>query len=686
MNRSSRRRRDPAAETIARGVASGEELFGGKLAHNHGAFAHQDAHLQLSLLGTFRQLPRLVAASVRLAWRTDPRALSAVGLAELGRGVAGAFSLLATNQVLVRLFAQGATPDRVRAALPALLALAASGVVVSLLQALSTGAAGRLEPKLERVAETSLLSKTARVEMATLEDGDFKRLLQSASWGTDASRRMISYTIGIANALISLAAAATVLAVLHPVLLPLLALITVPQAWGAVRDARRRYASVQKWIDHNRQQGEVAWHLRHIGSGPEVRVHGVGDYLVEHFERMAAAGEAEESRLARAEAVTGLLSAALAGLATGVTYVVLGWLTWTGRTGLAASGTAVLAIRTGTGALTRLVEQVQQTYKQSLFVQDLERACALADEHAIPRGGLPVERFPDRIRLDDVTYTYPGRDTPAVDAVSLTIERGQVIALVGENGSGKSTLAKIIAGLYRPQSGHIHWDGIDDTTLDRDQLFGRVALISQSFTEWPFTAAANIRIGRPTTQGHTTDGVATTVPGPRAHPDTAPERPGPTPDPALEAAARYAEADRVIDELPRKWHTLLDRSYVGGVALSGGQWQRILLGRGVYRDADLIIADEPTSALDARAEIAAFERIRALADSGRTVILITHRLAGTRLADHIYVLDHGALIEHGTHHELLAHEGRYATMYHMQANQYETGHNGSGHNTAQPPG
>ncbi|MFI1585456.1 ATP-binding cassette domain-containing protein [Embleya sp. NPDC020630] len=194
-------------------------------------------------------------------------------------------------------------------------------------------------------------------------------------------------------------------------------------------------------------------------------------------------------------------------------------------------------------------------------------------------------------------------------------------------------------------------------------------------------AAANIRIGRPTTQGHTTDGAAATVPGPRAYPDTAPERP----DPALEAAARYAEADRVIDELPRKWHTLLDRSYVGGVALSGGQWQRILLGRGVYREADLIIADEPTSAPDARAEIAAFERIRALADSGRTVVLITHRLAGTRLADHIYVLDHGALFEHGTHHELLAHEGRYATMYRMQANQYETGHNGSGHTTAQPP-
>lgn len=653
-------RRDRAAEAIAEGVASGQELFGGNLEVDHAYYRHNTAHLELTLLDTFRQLPRLVGQSVRLAWQADRSAMLAVAAAELGQGLTGAFSLLATNQVLVGLFAQGPTPDRVRNALPALIAVAISGALTALLHALSTVAAGRLEPKVERAAEVTLMTKVARVEMRTLEDGDFKRLLQSASWGTDASRRMIGHSVGIVNALISLAAACAVLTVLHPILLPLLILITLPQAWGAVRDARRRYRSTQAWIDHGRQQSELAWHLKDRNSAQEVRVHGVGAYLLHHYRRMAAAREAEETRLARAEAVTGLTSSSLSGLAALLTYSVLAWLVLSGRTDLAASGTAVLAIRTGTGGLSRLVNEVQSTYRQSLYLADYERACRLSDEHAIPEGGVPVKEFPDRITVENVTYTYPDREKPAIDGVSLTLKRGEIIALVGENGSGKTTLAKLIAGLYRPDSGRILWDETDDNALNRDDLFSQVALVSQSFTEWPFTAAANITIGRPRTSPE--------------HPEPRPDRnPAPRiPDPRLTSAAEYAEADTVIDELPKGWATLLDRSYVGGVALSGGQWQRLVLARARYRDAALIIADEPTSALDARSEIAAFAKIRSLADAGQTVILITHRLASTRLADHIYVLDHGRLTEHGTHQTLMQADGPYADMYTLQATQYAT--------------
>ncbi|MEU8134721.1 ABC transporter ATP-binding protein [Streptodolium elevatio] len=652
-----RRRRDRAAEAIAAGVASGQELFGGNLEMDHAYYRHNTAHLELTLLDTFRQLPRLVAQSVRLAWQADRSAMLMVAAAELGQGLTSAFSLLATNQVLVGLFAQGPTPDRVRNALPALVAVAISGALTAVLHAVSTVAAGRLEPKVERAAEVTLMTKVARVEMRTLEDGDFKRLLQSAAWGTDASRRMIGHSVGIVNALISLAAASAVLTVLHPILLPLLILITLPQAWGAVRDARRRYRSTQAWIDHGRQQSELSWHLKDRNSAQEVRVHGVGAYLLHHYRRMAAAREAEETRLARAEAVTGLASSSLSGLASLLTYAVLGWLVLSGRTDLAASGTAVLAIRTGTGGLSRLVTEVQATYRQSLYLADYERACHLCDKHAIPEGGTPVEDFPARITVENVSYTYPDREKPAIDGVSLTLDRGEIIALVGENGSGKTTLAKLIAGLYRPDDGRILWDGTDDNDLNRDDLFSQVALVSQSFTEWPFTAAANITIGRPRTSP--------------AQPGRPKPRPG-FPDARLTSAAEYAEADSVIDELPKGWGTLLDRSYVGGVALSGGQWQRLVLARARYRDAALIIADEPTSALDARSEIAAFAKIRSLADAGQTVILITHRLASTRLADKIYVLDHGRLIEHGNHSTLMHANGAYADMYTLQAAQYAT--------------
>ncbi|WP_318836426.1 ABC transporter ATP-binding protein [Actinomadura rudentiformis] len=224
--------------------------------------------------------------------------------------------------------------------------------------------------------------------------------------------------------------------------------------------------------------------------------------------------------------------------------------------------------------------------------------------------------------------------------MSATVGRGEVVALVGENGSGKTTLAKLLAGLYHPDSGTIRWDGTDLTAIHGDALRRRISVIAQDHTRWPLTVRENIVMGRPLDE----------------------ER--------LAHAAAAAGADRVIGELDQGYDALLDRRFRGGHDLSGGQWQRIAAARGFYRDATLVIFDEPTSALDARAEHALFERIRRHAD-GRTVILITHRLASVRFADRIYVLDHGRVAEHGTHAELLRNGGLYADLYELQASAYQ---------------
>jgi ATP-binding cassette subfamily B protein len=642
---SGRERRDAAAETLAAGIASRTELFGGKLHYDSGYNRHESAAAESSFVATFRRLPRLISRSFKLAWAADRAALVAVAVAQIGQGVAAAFGLLAANQVLIQLFAGGPTPDRVRAALPALAFVAGAGMVAVLLTAVTTAATGRLEPKVERTAEVELLRRVIRVEMTTIEDAEFKRLLQSARFGTDATRRMVSYSIAVVNALVALAAAGSVLAILHPLLLPMLLLIIVPEAWGTVRSARRRYRSVQAWLDHARGQGEIAWQLVQRGPAQEVRVHGAGEYLLDHYRRMAAASEAEQTRLARAQAGTDLATSALSGLATGATYVLLGWLLLSGRAELAASGTAVIAIRTGTMNLATLVRQVNQLYESSLFYLDLEEVCAEADRRAIPHGGVVIERFPDRVEVEGVTFTYPDRDKPALDDVTLTVERGQIVALVGENGSGKTTLAKLIAGLYRPDAGRITWDGVDLVAADRASVFEHVALVPQDFTQWPFTARANVTIGRPRSA---------------------------SPEEALDRAADYAETDRVVGDLPKGWDTLLDRGFTGGVQLSGGQWQRIVLARARFRDAPLLICDEPTAALDPRAEIEAFDRIRELARMGMTIVLITHRLASVRHADRIHVLDHGKLVEQGTHAELLAAGNLYAEFFGLQAAQYAT--------------
>ncbi|WP_338419912.1 ATP-binding cassette domain-containing protein [Streptomyces klenkii] len=212
--------------------------------------------------------------------------------------------------------------------------------------------------------------------------------------------------------------------------------------------------------------------------------------------------------------------------------------------------------------------------------------------------------------------------------VSLTVERGEVIALVGENGSGKTTLTQLITGLFLPQAGTVRWDGTNLADADPHTVWRHVALVPQEYTLWPLTARENIHLGAPRPEG----------------------------DQAVHAAAAAARADAVLAALPDGLNTSLARSWWGGHDLSGGQWQRIALARAFHRDAQVLVMDEPTAALDARAEAALFASLRTLA-AGRTTFLVTHRLASTRHADRIIVLDNGRIVEQGPYEELATKPG-----------------------------
>ncbi|MGW0874292.1 ABC transporter ATP-binding protein [Streptomyces sp. NPDC002740] len=626
-----------------------QELFGGPLRYDLSWSHHEHAGLDLTMRSALRSMPALVGAALRRAWSADRRALLAVAVSEIGQGIAAAVGLLAINAVMHALLAgSGDAAERLHALLPGLLAAAAIGVVNSALAAWSTSRAGRLEPMVERIATTQYLAAAARVELEAIDDPDFRRLVDVAQYGPGSARRMIGVCVAALNGLISLIATAGVLAVLHPALLPMLILIAAPRGWGAMRVAQERYVSVMSWLEHVRAGRLIGNLLTERSAAQEVRLHAVGAFLLDRYERMAQSAEAEQERLASSKALTEWVASALSGLALAATYGAMFWLIMSGRMSLAIAGTAVIAVRTGSASLGALVMNINQLHEESLYVRDHARFLAQAAQRTIPEGGDPVPEQVRQVVLDRVTYRYPDRDTAALDQVSLSLPMGSVTAVVGENGSGKSTLMKILSGMLLPQAGTLRWGEADISGLDRSQVFERVSLLTQDFQRWPVTAAMNIRLGRP------------------SHAATPEE---------LQPSVDYAAAGSVIAKLPHGLDSLLARMFRGATELSGGEWQKVGLARTHWRSAtsqadSVLIVDEPTSALDPEAEIEAFNRIRRLAAPNRAVVLVTHRMSGVRQADRIYVLNAGHLVEHGTHDQLIAAQGRYAAMFDAQAAQY----------------
>ncbi|MGA5300803.1 ABC transporter ATP-binding protein [Nucisporomicrobium flavum] len=593
----------------------------------------------------FRRLPRLLRSAWSLAWRASPGSTAAVVVFQVLGGLASAAGLISVVGVFDGLLQQGPTPERVRAAVPSLLLLVGSVALRGALGSAAAAANGRLTPKVFQAAEMQLLELTTGVDLSTFDDPSWRDAMERArDRGINAAEMLVDRAIELGTNLIGLVAAAGVLAVLHPVLLPLLVLAVVPIAWAAVRSARLGYRQVLRFIAVWRRQRMLAELLAARESAPELRAFTVREFLLAEIRRLLAAATVQEIRLSERRVRTTLVGNLLSGLATGLTYAVLLWLLWTGRMDLAAGGAAAYAINMGIGKLTELAYSANRVFEQGLYFADFEGFCELSRERREAVTGRSAPTGFAEIRLDDVTFSYPDAERPAVRDVSMTLRRGEIIALVGENGSGKSTLAGLLAGLYRPQTGHIRWDGRDLGDFDPESVRRRVAVVMQEPTRWPFSARTNITIGR-------YDSSAAM--------------------PQVEAAARAGDAHEFVMELPREYETLLSRHFTDGADLSGGQWQRLAVSRSFFRDAPLLICDEPTANLDARAEHDVYLRLRELA-AGRTVVLITHRMASVREADRIYVLDHGKLVEEGDHRSLMARDGIYAQLFTLQASAYQS--------------
>ncbi|MFI9639872.1 ABC transporter ATP-binding protein [Micromonospora sp. NPDC051925] len=604
---------------------------------------HADEFAHTSFRAVARRLPRLLHEAIALAWATNRRdTLAAIGL-NLAAGVMTTLGLLATTGVLRELFAAGPTPGRVRAALPALVLAAAAVTAKGALTVTAGWAQARLMPQINYAVELRLFEATTAVELAAFDDAGFAEEMDRVrDRGMAEAASIVDHAVNLITGVVGVLATAAAVAVIQPVLLPCLLLAAVPEAVTAVKMARRQYLDMLARITRRRRMWMLAHLMANRHTAAEVRAYQMRDFLLAEFRRMMTGETAALLRLARAQSRTRAVGMSVGGIAAFAVYAVLGGLLLTGVVALAAAATALLALQSARSSLGLAVYATNNLYEDALYYQDYRDFLDRARGRTTVGQGRPTAGF-DAIELDRVSLCYPDTDTPAVDEVSLTVRRGEVIALVGENGSGKTTLAKLIAGLYRPTGGVIRWDGADIAELDPATTAAQVAVMTQEWWKFPFTAGQNIRIGR--------------------H-DRSPDAAGPT----VEDAARSAAAHDMIAGLPFGYDTLLDREFKNGHDLSGGQWQRLVAARGLYRDARLLICDEPSAALDARAEHALFAHLRRRPD--RTVVLITHRLANVRHADQIFVMDHGRLVQQGNHDELMAADGPYRELFELQASGY----------------
>ena len=306
-----------------------------------------------SFATTLRRLPRLLRDAWSLAWRASRGTTAAVVGFQVAGGVASAVGMISVLGIFDGLLRDGPTPERVRAAVPSLVLLVAAAAVRGLLTSAAAAANGRLSPLVFQAAEMQLLELTTRVELSTFDDPGWRDAMERArDRGINAAEMLVDRAIELGTNLIGLVAAAGVLAVLHPVLLPLLVLAVVPIAWAAVRSARLGYRQMLRFIAVWRRQRMLAELLAARESAPELRAFTVREFLLAEIKRLLAAATVQEIRLSERRVRTALVGNVLSGLATGLTYAVLLWLLWTGRMDLAAGGGAAYAINMGIGKLT----------------------------------------------------------------------------------------------------------------------------------------------------------------------------------------------------------------------------------------------------------------------------------------------------------------------------------------------
>ncbi len=490
-----------------------------------------------------------------------------------------------------------------------------------------------------------VMEKAASLDLPFYEDPASYDLLRRAQ--NDSINRpvlMIATAFGLLQTLLTLVTMIVLLFGVSWILAVVVLLSPIPAFIADTRYGWRGY-NIARWGSRLLRRMNYMVNLVTTDSfAKEVKLFGLGHYFIERYRLIATAFyDSQRSQVVR-RYMTGFLLGNISTIVTSLTYLYIALQAIAGRLSLGSLTAYTQAAVQVQNSIQSVLSGFSGMYEHNLYLNNLVEL--MAKEPSMPVADEPVpvpHPMRGEIRFENVSFAYPGAENQALSNLLFTVKAGETLAVVGRNGAGKTTLFKLICRLYDPLEGRILIDGIDIKDFEPDELRRQIGAMFQDYVDYQATAAENIGLGN--------------------LPEIANRD-------SVVSASKQAGSDELISHLPEGYDTALGKWFDAGVNLSGGEWQKVALARAFMReDARILLLDEPTSALDAQAEYDLFERLRSLTH-GRTAVYISHRFSTVRRADRIVFLEHGRLVEEGTHEELIRLNGRYARLFRMQAAAY----------------
>ncbi len=602
----------------------------------------------LSFIARFFAVFKYSRVAMSIVWGTSAALTITMAVATLMAGVLPAAIAYVGQLIVDAVVAAIQAPPETREAatdLTIFYVLCEAGLVVFItgVQRLNMVCQSILRVLLGNKINVMILEKSLTLELRHFEDSEYyDKLVRARREASSRPLSLVIRTFDLARESISLVSFGFLLFQFSPWAVLLLGFAGLPAFMAEAKFSGEAFRNQRTRSAERRMQIYLEMVLTREDGVKEVKLLKIGRLFLQRYIDIFHNIYKEDRDLVLRRGFWGYL---LGLIASAAFYLAYGWVVFAAIATTITIGQMTMYIavfRQGQGAVTNSLTAINGMYEDNLYLSNLVEYL----DHKVPEVSGDKTTGPDPtdgIRFENVSFFYPESKSAALNNLSLHIKAGESLAIVGENGSGKTTLIKLLTRLYSPTSGRILLEGLDLQEWDIEALRHKIGVIFQDFSRYQLKVGDNIGIGDVENMENR---------------------------PQIESAAQDGLAADFIKHMPDNYDTQLGTWFKGGKELSGGQWQKIALARAFMRShADVLILDEPTAAIDAKAEADIFAHFRELT-AKRISIIISHRFSTVRIADHIIVLDKGAIEEEGSHEQLLERNGHYARLFRLQAQGY----------------